>query len=341
MSGPYRKLPGRRWLSLGLISRLYLAADHLLAVTSTRYSETYQRFDYHDIQALVCRRSRRRLAIGLALGIPAALILALGATDGWRGAATTLPLTGPLLLLVLVNALRGPTCVTHLRTAVSVVELPSLARVRSFERAVRRLRPHLEEAQGILDPAELEERLVRLPPAAPVPLAPGPARAESAAPRTHPHRGPAHDVLFALLVAVGLLGMLRAAVGSAATTALASAGVLAAIVALVAALVSQQDSDLPAPVRRVVWVAMGYMAVSFSLLYTAMMVDIALTTKKGAKPDAVFRYFADGKATSPGQLSVFLSAVGIGIGIVGLLRLRAFRAARRGDERQPQPPLHP
>jgi hypothetical protein len=36
--------------SPGLIHRLWLGPDHLLAVAGSRYSETYQRFDFRDIR---------------------------------------------------------------------------------------------------------------------------------------------------------------------------------------------------------------------------------------------------------------------------------------------------
>lgn len=337
MKNPYTRLPGRRWLTVGMIHKLWLGPDHLLAVAGSRYNETYQRFDYRDIQALVSRRTRRRLAIGLALGIPAILIILIGAAaEGWSGVAGGLFLTGPLLLAAAVNALRGPTCVSHLRTAVSVVELPSLARARAFERAVRMLRPRIVAAQGSLAPGEIEERLERMPSAQAPPVA---AAARPAA-RVHPYRGAAHDVLFGLLVVLGLVGLLRVAVSSVAVSAAAGLAVLAVVLALVFALVRQQDTDLGRGVRRLVWVTIGYLVASFTLLYSVMMIELALSSRSD-KPDALFRIIAGGAESPAGMLSIALSLVAIGIGIAGWTRLLAFRSSRRGGARGAARPLQP
>ena len=52
---------------------------------------------------------------------------------------------GPLLL----NLLLGPTCVCYLRTAVQIDRLAAIRRVRRAERALDRLRPLIEAAQGL------------------------------------------------------------------------------------------------------------------------------------------------------------------------------------------------
>ncbi len=334
MKNPYQRLPGRRWLSAGLIHRLWLGPDHLLAVAGSRYNETYQRFDFRDIQALISRRTRRRLAIGLALGIPAALVLALAAAAGEGALAASLVFSGPLLLGVAVNALRGPTCVAHLRTAVTVVELPSLARVRTFERAVRILRPRLEAAQGTLPREALEEQA-----AASAPVAP-PARPVRPPRTLRPYRGVAHDVLFGLLIALGLVGLLRTRVSAPWTMGLAWALALAVFAALTVALVRQQETDLAAGVRRVVWAAIAYLGASVTVLYVSMVIQLVRNARP-AQLDAEFRYIFGSAGSPAGLLVLALSLAGRGLGLAGELRLRAFRSSRRPGRRATPPPAQP
>ena len=86
----YLRLPGRgrprglRALLTGP-STLWMGGDHLLAVDSNGWRETYRRFDYRDIQAiLITPRSIAPQAA--ALGLPAVAVaglgLAMGGTEG-------------------------------------------------------------------------------------------------------------------------------------------------------------------------------------------------------------------------------------------------------------------
>jgi hypothetical protein len=153
----YKRLPGAGYT---LISRcsLWLGRDHLLAAETTFFTETYRRFYFHDLQAVVIQESRARRDWTLILGLISGLITALFGlillvssldTAGWIIFAI---LEFPLLAGLLVNALRGPTCKCRLQTAVQTVELPSLRRLRKAERVMDTLRPLVEQAQGFVTP---------------------------------------------------------------------------------------------------------------------------------------------------------------------------------------------
>jgi len=147
-------------------SSLWLASDHLLGLDSTGYSESYKRFYFRDIQAVTIRLSRRRLIWNWVLGVPTAICLV-----GWGydllvsrnmslgGIITGVTVTLLFALPLLLNNLRGPTCVCHLRTAVQTEELPSLGRLAKARRILDRLRPLIAQAQGQLAPEEIPSRV--------------------------------------------------------------------------------------------------------------------------------------------------------------------------------------
>ncbi|MEW6159847.1 MAG: hypothetical protein AB1813_20640 [Verrucomicrobiota bacterium] len=143
----YRRLPGRGH-RLNFITTLWEAADHLLLVESTRFSERYLRFYFSDIQWITIRRTNQGKMINIFTGFfgGACLLLAVATTDVAR--VIWIALAFPLLLILLLNAIAGPTCVCHVRTGVQVAELASLVRVRAARKMLARIRPKIAAAQG-------------------------------------------------------------------------------------------------------------------------------------------------------------------------------------------------
>lgn len=151
----YRRLPGIGYTYISRCS-LWLGKDHLLAAETTFFTETYRRFYFHDLQAVVIQENRARrdwtIILGVIAGLVAALFGLILLASGLNPAAWTLfaLLEAPLLLGLLFNGLRGPTCRCRLQTAVQAVELPSLRRLRKAERVIATLRPLIEQAQGVV-----------------------------------------------------------------------------------------------------------------------------------------------------------------------------------------------
>src|SRR3989442_15680230 len=125
----YRRLPGTE---VGLLSysRLWLGPDHLLLARTALFSEEYKRFYFRDIQAVVTRRTERREILNVIFAFTAVVfgVLSVFTDSGLR--VFLLVMTGAVLFSLLVNWLRGPTCVCHLRTAVQTEELSPLKRFR-------------------------------------------------------------------------------------------------------------------------------------------------------------------------------------------------------------------
>jgi hypothetical protein len=168
----YQRLTWGRRRQLGFIavaysrSSLWLGKDHLLAVDSKDFSETYKRFYFRDIQAISLRLTPRRQIWNWVLAVPTALCLAGWAYDllvtrsvSPGGVVAGVVVTLLFVLPLLVNNLLGPTCACKLRTAVQTEDLPSLGRLRKTRRILDRLRPLIVQAQGQLLPEEIPSRL--------------------------------------------------------------------------------------------------------------------------------------------------------------------------------------
>lgn len=144
----YRRLPGR---GSGLLTTatLWEADDHLLLVESTRINETYKRFFYRDIQAIVICRTKTGLVTS---SIAALVTLIFGAfTAGTSVMELQINmgiLTGLSALVALVSFVKGSTCRCILRTAVQTQTLRSLGRLRKARKVCRRLQPKIEAAQA-------------------------------------------------------------------------------------------------------------------------------------------------------------------------------------------------
>jgi len=141
--------------------RLYLGDDHLLSVDWDGGKESYKRFRYDDIQALVMLRTKDAMILNAFAGTLTAVLFLLAA-----GMANEAPamwffvIMGSLFLAILIgNLIAGPTCKCHLRTAVQVEELVSLSRLKHAERALELLRQRIAAVQGEMTPEEIPARL--------------------------------------------------------------------------------------------------------------------------------------------------------------------------------------
>ena len=146
----YRRLPGRA-ASLASYHHLWLGPDHLLSVRATGFSEEYKRFYFRDIQAILIGKKGSWKTWNLVWGSASGLVVFVALTSSSGGVLFFLMgLGGFLFLLLLVNLLSGPTCNCHIRTAVQTEPMPTLKRLRTAHKVLARLKPRIEEAQGVL-----------------------------------------------------------------------------------------------------------------------------------------------------------------------------------------------
>ena len=276
----YERLPGSGRSSAAVINAarhsLWLGPDHLLSVRNQGYSEDYKRFYYADIEAVVANRSTlwtfSLWLVGLVLG--AAWLLALvGWLLNWESVGIVLMAgIGTFLAIVfLANLLQGPTCATYIRTAVQFERLHSLNRLRTVEKALRRLRPRIDAVQEPLPPeeaadayAEAELRAAEEPVPSRIPI-PSTVRPRSirGAPVLKRYRSSAHEILFTLLVADVVHSAVRFYAGGVFLLMLGLAVGIALMAALIAALVKQHGTDLSQGVKVVTWLTLAYVGVCY------------------------------------------------------------------------------
>jgi hypothetical protein len=154
----YRRLTRARNRSFFAIafstrSSLWLGKDHLLQIDTSGYTESYKRFHFRDIQALVLGTTQTWLYLASAFGALAALcgviaILGNGPIVAWIFGS----MAGLFGLRMLFDLIAGPTTKCYLRTAVQTEGLVSVARLRQARKIFETLRPLITNAQGKLTP---------------------------------------------------------------------------------------------------------------------------------------------------------------------------------------------
>jgi len=158
--------------SVGSYKTLWLASDHLLIVTSTGYSEEYQRLQFSEIKGFFIIPSDRRLLLA-APWIILALICGVAMThtlvSGQKPYVSAVFL-GVAAVFLLWDQLLGPSCKVYFITRVQMAQLPSLVRRRKALRVLDRLQPLITAYQS--EPHPPAEPPAVPPPGQPVPPAP-------------------------------------------------------------------------------------------------------------------------------------------------------------------------
>jgi hypothetical protein len=151
-------------IASGSRASLWLGPDHLLYIESNGYAETYKRFYFRDIQAFILQQTttaRNVNIIALALALMFLLFALLTESTGVKIAWSIV--AGVFGLMLLVNAIPGPSCKCFIRTAVQTEELFALGRVRKARKVLGRIRPLINEVQGgALPPESIPARLHEL-----------------------------------------------------------------------------------------------------------------------------------------------------------------------------------
>src|ERR1019366_8825947 len=152
---PYTKLTPRH-RTLGGYTQLWLAPDHLLLLTNTRFAEEYKRFAFSDIQSIVVTRLPSQLVLQIVMILAALAWMSLWFAVDSRFARWTFEIAGALALLwPAVDLARGPRCRCFLRTRVSGELLAPVSRMKTADHFLALIRPVIESAQGAL-PAEAQ-----------------------------------------------------------------------------------------------------------------------------------------------------------------------------------------
>ena len=144
---PYKRVPGIG-MDVYEYARLYMADDHLMLVGLSAWNESYRRFFFRDIQAIVVRKTQWWILYGaswlLAFFLFAAIALAVDdvASIVFWGIASV------FIVGLVVNIVRGPTCGCYIKTAVQTTRLAPLGRIRRARSFLDQLRPIIARTQG-------------------------------------------------------------------------------------------------------------------------------------------------------------------------------------------------
>lgn len=154
---PYRKFPGR---GSGVISiaTLWEGDTHLLLVASWPSGESYRRFFYADIQAIILRRTSRRKITNIVLAVFLLLAAAPFVASFLTETDTAFLVTAGIFaafaaFFLLVNTLLGPTCTLHIQTPIRCEQLPIVRRDRQARRVLARIQPLVAAAQPLPETA--------------------------------------------------------------------------------------------------------------------------------------------------------------------------------------------
>jgi len=107
----------------------------------------------------VIRSTPRRMLINIILIVLAAISVGpiLAFSDRSPTSLTAAGIVGGFwLVLVLLNSLLGPTCETHIQTAIQTERISSLGRLRTAQKVLARIQPHILAAQSESETATLQ-----------------------------------------------------------------------------------------------------------------------------------------------------------------------------------------
>jgi hypothetical protein len=149
----YRKLRGRGAGIVG-VTQLWVGEDQLVAATSIFGVESYQRFFFKNIEALIAVKTRGRrnwnivvtLLLLLLIGIAAA-VLRTEANDRTSIMVGFGVVMVPLLIALIVNSWKGSTCSFWVQTAGGLEQLGAPVRLPAAQNAIDVLTPEIARAQ--------------------------------------------------------------------------------------------------------------------------------------------------------------------------------------------------
>jgi hypothetical protein len=337
----YRRLPGKR-RTLGRRFTLWLGEDHLLSVESTGYSEDYTRFYLADIRGVLSRRTRNGRLWNIFLALATAVFALFALKLGSGGVALFCGIMGVCFLCAtLFNLLLGPTCVCHLLMPLGVQRLPALDREKQVTKLRNRIGPLVSAIQGSVTAEEVASALAA--PFAPSPLLTrsrgGAAPGAAGQPASSSYLGGAHWVLFALLLVDAAFSMVQMTSSSRLMGITGSVLELMLFSCSIVALVKQRGSRLPVSAMRLVWAALGALALAlvalqiYSVFYA---VSIARSLPKGSDLQQVMTEIKAISHPVVAGINATYIVVAVCLGICGLITMRRWRRAEAAPDRNPE-----
>lgn len=258
----YNRLPGRPFTPFEVRS-LWQGPDHLLWVESVLFKEHYKRFFYTDIQSIVLQRTDAHVLWSCIWGVLASLcgLIAylMPDTPFIRGFFLMF-----FLLLLVANIVLGPACTVYLQTAAQVQKISSLKRVKTARKAMARIKGLVEAAQGAWDPRHSGPQVHPISasafanPVASAPLTAGDLIPDTAAEAAVPFKPFLHQILFGLMLALGVAGAVQLQLQNLPLAALETFVHLAAQVMVIVALTRWYRQTTGTLIIKLNWIALVF-----------------------------------------------------------------------------------
>ena len=270
----YQKLPGKKKGFLVGYHTLWQGSDHVLQIYSRLGVEDYKRFYFNDIQAIITRKTDTGKIQNFVLGALTGLFGLFAVTSGGGWSIFNAIIAGVMLLVLIINVFKGPTCKTYLLTAVQTEKLNSLHRLKTTQPVMNRLRSLIEQVQGRINPETLAQQPADVFTNQTRHALPGMRKRPLKAKKSE--KGRVHLALFAFLVVDSLFIAFSFFYTHVALSLLGTAVSMLLAICVIVALVKQHESNLKQSLRNITWAALGYVCFSFVAGY---VVSVALTFK--------------------------------------------------------------
>lgn len=328
-------------LGRGLITthRLWLGKDHLLNIRRPIWSESYKRFYFRDIQAIVLSATQTGRVLnamyGLFAVIGCGLLLLLEPTAANTGLAPIVFIGFGLALAVtalVVNIMLGPTCRCVLYTDVQTEPLRALGRFRTARVALQRIQALVEQTQGTLP----DDRAFGQP------YTPA-AQPSASRPELLRHdEGRLHGLLFLLMLIGAVSSALDFSIRNQVKDLFDTLWLLGTVILAIVILVKHANTDVQARLGKLVWTTLVAQVVFFFFESTSYTVTTMI--RNARNPESAFSlnhvqpmflhqsYFY--------ALNIVICAIYTALGVTGLRQLSLFRRMyRHTAERDPAAPI--
>lgn len=337
----YKRLPGKKKGFLIGYHTLWQGPDHLLQIYSRLGVEDYKRFYFNDIQAIITRKTGTGSVLNIVLGTIAALFCIFAATSGGGWSIFNAIIAGVMLIIWMINFIKGPTCETFLLTAVQTEKLHSLHRLKTTQPVMNRLKSLIEQRQGRIDPETFGQQAAHPATNQTQRSSPGGNRQIRTAKK--PEKGRVHFALFVLLVVNSVFIAFSFFYTHVALSLLSTAVSMLMGICVVVALVKQHESNLKQSLRTLTWATLGYVCFSFIAGY---VVSLTLTFKHPEIWQNQWELFKLLSSISPSEspllmgVNIIALSGAIFIGIPGLLMLKNPQQAIHKPSALPTRPAH-
>jgi hypothetical protein len=124
-----------------------MGRDHLLHIASGVFIEEYKHFYFRDIQSLMVHQSKSWIVVNIVLAVLVAGLIFLTVASGDLVRTIAGIIAFVMLVILVVNFIRGPGCVCYIQTAVQKQKLRSISRIKKAQQIMDSLKPIILRSQ--------------------------------------------------------------------------------------------------------------------------------------------------------------------------------------------------